>query len=72
MVVSYDKAALKRISQSSLCRRSLTTVVEAMRNIAFFYWSLLGKVNKLSELPEIDAWSEYIGKLLLLGQPYLI
>ena len=30
----------------------------------FFYWSVLSKVKKLSELPEIDAWSEYVGKPL--------
>ena len=30
----------------------------------FFYWSLLNKVKKLSDLPEIDAWSDYVGKPL--------
>ena len=30
----------------------------------FFYWSLLSKVKKLSELPEIDDWSAYIGRPL--------
>ena len=49
----------------------------------FFYWSLLGKVRKLSELPEIDAWSEYVGKPLttwsnlsyaecLVGEPIVV
>ena len=32
--------------------------------LCFFYWSVLSKVEKLSELPEIDAWSEYVGKPL--------
>ena len=30
----------------------------------FFYWSLLGKVKKLSELPRIEEWSLYIGRPL--------
>ena len=30
----------------------------------FFYWSLLGKVKKLSELPAIEEWSEYVGRPL--------
>ena len=30
----------------------------------FFYWSLLGKVKKLSDLPAIEEWSEYIGRPL--------
>ena len=30
----------------------------------FFYWSLFSKVKKLSELPEIDDWSAYIGRPL--------
>ena len=49
----------------------------------FFYRSLLSKVKKLSELPEIDAWSEYVGKPLttwsnlpyvecLVGEPIVV
>ena len=30
----------------------------------FFYWSLLSKVKKTSQLPSIDNWSEYIDKPL--------
>ena len=49
----------------------------------FFYWCLLSKVKKLSELPEIDAWSEFVGKPLttwpnlsyaecLIGEPVVV
>ena len=50
----------------------------------FFYWSLLSKIRKLSELPEIDAWSEYVGKplttwsnlpfveCLVVGEPLMV
>ena len=30
----------------------------------FFYWSLLSKVKKISQLPTIDNWSDYIDKPL--------
>ena len=30
----------------------------------FFYWSLLAKVKRLADLPNIDSWSSYIGKPL--------
>ena len=33
-------------------------------DFCYFYWSLLGKVKKLSSLPEIEAWSQYIGRPL--------
>ena len=36
-------------------------------DFCFFNWSLLDKVEKLSELQEIDAWSENIGKPLTLS-----
>ena len=33
-------------------------------DFCFFYWSLLSKVKKVSQLPSIDDWSEYMGKPL--------
>ena len=30
-------------------------------DFCYFYWALLRKVKKLSSLPEIEAWSQYIG-----------
>ena len=30
----------------------------------FFYWILLEKMKKLSELPAIEEWSEYVGRPL--------
>ena len=30
-------------------------------NFCYFYWALLGKVKKLSTLPEIEAFGQYIG-----------
>ena len=33
-------------------------------DFSFFYWSLLSKVKKISQLPSIDNWSDYIDKSL--------
>ena len=33
-------------------------------DFCFFYWSLLSKVKKVSQLPSIDNWSEYASKPL--------
>ena len=33
-------------------------------DFCFFYWSLLSKVKKISQLPSIDNWSDYIDKPL--------
>ena len=33
-------------------------------DFCFFYWSLLSKVKKVSQLPSIDDWSKYMGKPL--------
>ena len=33
-------------------------------DFCFFYWSLLSKVKKVSQLPSIDNWSEYVSKPL--------
>ena len=33
-------------------------------DFCFFYWSLLSKVKKVSQLPSIDKWSEYVSKPL--------
>ena len=30
----------------------------------FFYWSILSKVKTLTDLPDIDSWSEYVGRSL--------
>ena len=37
-----------------------------------FFWSLLGKVKKLSDLPEIDAWSDYTANRSLFGRSCLM
>ena len=33
-------------------------------DFCFFYWSLLGKVKKVSQLPSVDNWFEYIDQPL--------
>ena len=33
-------------------------------DFCFFYWSLLGKVKKISQLPSVDNWFEYIDQPL--------
>ena len=51
--------------QASFEKQFATEVTDyTCRNYAdfcYFYWALLGKVKKLSALPEIEAWSQYIG-----------
>ena len=75
-VLLTDSLVLPRLSllhvlvacfQANFEKQSVTAVSDySCRNYAefcFFYWSLLSKVQKLSELPEI-AWSQYVGRLL--------
>ena len=52
---NFEKQFLQEITDYS-CR--------GYAEFCFFYWSLLSKVKKLSELPEIDDWSAYIGRPL--------
>ena len=52
---NFEKQFMQEITDYS-CR--------VYAEFCFFYWSLLSKVKKLSELPEIDDWSAYIGRPL--------
>ena len=53
--VNFEKQFMQEITDYS-CR--------GYAEFCFFYWSLLSKVKKLSELPEIDDRSAYIGRPL--------
>ena len=76
-VIVSDTYILPRLSllhvlvscfQSNFETQSDKSVTDySCRNYAefcFFYWSLLGKVKKLSELTAIEEWSEYVGRPL--------
>ena len=54
-LVNFEKQFIQEITDYS-CRGNT--------EFWFFYWSLLSEVKKLSELPEIDDWSAYIGRPL--------
>ena len=76
-VVVTDSFVLPRLSllhvlvacfQANFEKQFVNVVSDySCRNYAefcFFYWSLLSKVKKLSELPEVEAWSQYVGRPL--------
>ena len=57
LLVSCFQANFQKISAQEICNNSCRTYGD----FCFFYWSVLSKVTKLSDLPDIDSWNEYIG-----------
>ena len=60
VLVSCFQSNFETQSDKSVTNYSCRNYAE----FCFFYWSLLGKVKKLSELPAIEEWSEYVGQPL--------
>ena len=60
MLVSCFQSNFETQSDKSVTDYSCRNYAE----FCFFYWSFLGKVKKLSELPAIEEWSEYVGRPL--------
>ena len=60
LLVSCFQANFQKLSAQDICDYSCRSYGE----FCFFYWSVLSKVKKLSDLPDIDSWSEYIGRPL--------
>ena len=50
----------KRLFESGVADYSCRSFTD----FCFFFWSLLSKVSKVSQLPFVDNWSDYIDKLL--------
>ena len=60
LLVSCFQANFQKLFAQGICDYSCRNYGE----FCFFYWSILSKVKKLSDLPDINAWSEYIGRPL--------
>ena len=48
----------------TFCSVSLRLQLSHLWRVVLLFWSILSKVKKLCDLPDIDSWSEYIGRSL--------
>ena len=60
LLVSCFQANFQKLAAQGVCDYSCRNYGE----FCFFYWNILSKVKKLSDLPDIDSWSEYVGRPL--------